>query len=191
LLDGLKGQTTRLARLADDLLLVADTEADEYRPTLAPLSLDDVVARVAAEGRPRAELRELALTYAPAPRPLRVVADEGLIARAVANLLDNAIAYTPPGGHIAVWLTDEGARAAVRVRDTGPGLRPGEQEQIFARAYRGEAGSARRGHGLGLAIVKRVADLHGGQVCAESAAGGGTTFTFLLPTRASPPPAAP
>ncbi|HEX5501881.1 MAG TPA: HAMP domain-containing sensor histidine kinase [Thermomicrobiales bacterium] len=188
LLDALGGQTARLARLADELLLVTSAEAAGRALQPRSVRLDQLVGALVVEMRPRAEAQGLTLTCVPPAGPVEAVVDEALVTRAVANLLHNALAYTPAGGAIRVGVALAGDRATIEVADTGPGLTPGERERLFARRERGRAGRGRPGHGLGLAIVRRVADLHGGAIAVAAAPGRGTTFSLTLPARGPAPP---
>jgi len=101
----------------------------------------------------------------------------------VANLVGNAVKFTPRGGtvRVAVAATVDGAR--IDVRDTGVGIEPAELPHIFERFFRGSRANKARGSGsgLGLAIVKSIVDMHGGTVSVESAADGGSRFTVDLP----------
>jgi two-component system sensor histidine kinase MprB len=98
------------------------------------------------------------------------------IERAVANLLDNAAKWTPPGGQVEVEVAD----ATVTVRDHGPGIDEEDLPHVFNRFYRASAARKQPGSGLGLAIVRQVATAHGGDVVAERADGGGTRMTLRL-----------
>ena len=186
LLQALTVQTARLARLTDELLLVASTEAAENPPALRPASLDSLVADVVAEMRPLAAARDTALDYQRPPDPVGARVDAPLFTRAVANLLDNAITHTPTGGRITVRLGTQGARAMLTIADTGPGIGAAAQAHLFARHNQGEGDPTRGGHGLGLAIVRRVVAAHDGAIQVESAARG-TTITLLLPSCPPPP----
>jgi two-component system sensor histidine kinase MprB len=98
------------------------------------------------------------------------------IERAVANLLDNAAKWSPPGGDVEVAVRD----GEVSVRDHGPGLDEEDLPHVFDRFYRSRSARGRPGSGLGLAIVRQVAVAHGGEVVAEQADGGGTRMTLRL-----------
>src|SRR5205823_11783341 len=98
------------------------------------------------------------------------------IERAVANLLDNAAKWSPPGGEVAVAVHD----GEVTVRDHGPGIADEDLPYVFDRFYRASSARGMPGSGLGLAIVKQVADAHGGTVAAEPAPGGGTLMRLRL-----------
>ena len=98
------------------------------------------------------------------------------IERAVANLLDNAAKWSPPGGEVEVSVRD----GEVSVRDHGPGIDEEDLPYVFDRFYRARSARGQPGSGLGLAIVKQVADAHGGQVVAERPEGGGTLMRLRL-----------
>jgi signal transduction histidine kinase len=99
------------------------------------------------------------------------------------NLVDNAVAYTPPGGRVELSLDVDGAQARFSVRDTGPGIAAADLERIFERFYRLDQARTRRGGGagLGLAIARWIAEAHGGHIAVESTVGRGSVFTLVLP----------
>jgi two-component system sensor histidine kinase MprB len=97
--------------------------------------------------------------------------------RALGNLLDNAVKWSPPDGVVEVVA----GRGEVTVRDHGPGIAQADLPHVFDRFYRAPSARGLPGSGLGLAIVKHVADAHGGTVCAEAAEGGGTRLRLTLP----------
>jgi signal transduction histidine kinase len=109
--------------------------------------------------------------------------DEGAVRRAVRNLVDNAIKYTPAGGAVELSLAPEGGTAIITVADTGIGLDPADAERIFEPFVRLDAARAREtgGSGLGLAIARSIAIAHGGSLSVESAPGAGSRFTLRLP----------
>jgi signal transduction histidine kinase len=123
---------------------------------------------------------------------LWVEADANRLWQAVANLIDNAFKFTPAGGVIELSAAQCGADAAISVADTGVGIAPSEQIDIFRRFYRHGEGTSRDGYGLGLSLVKAVAEVHGGRAEVESTLGVGSRFRILLPLmppeEASPPP---
>jgi signal transduction histidine kinase len=100
----------------------------------------------------------------------------------VANLLDNAIKYTPPGGRVEVQTALEGAEAVLTVTDTGAGIPPAELPRIWERLYRGDASRSERGLGLGLSLVKAIVEAHAGRIEAASSPGRGSTFVVRLPS---------
>ncbi|MFN7915187.1 MAG: hybrid sensor histidine kinase/response regulator [Vicinamibacterales bacterium] len=117
-------------------------------------------------------------------QPVLVSADAGRLQQVAANLLTNAVEFTPSGGHVDVGVTSDGQRAVLVVRDTGEGITAAFLPHVFARFRQADGTVARRygGLGLGLSIVASLARLHGGDVRAESPGPGqGSTFTVTLP----------
>ena len=98
-----------------------------------------------------------------------------------ANLLDNALKYTPDGGSVQVSCTTQGGRVAVCIRDTGIGISAAERPLIWDRMYRGDRSRSQRGLGLGLSLVKAIVEAHHGEVSVESESGRGAAFTVVLP----------
>jgi signal transduction histidine kinase len=114
--------------------------------------------------------------------------DQQLVTQAVANLLDNALAYTPQGGSIVLRMENGPDQVAIRVLDTGPGLRPDELETVWQRFIRGSAATARTpGMGLGLSLVRAIATAHGGRSGCNNREGGGAEFWFTLAHRSETP----
>jgi signal transduction histidine kinase len=116
-----------------------------------------------------------------APDDLRVEGDPGRLRQAIANLLDNAVKYTGPGGRVRVDARREPGSVTVSVRDTGIGIAPDEVERVWQRLYRGDRSRSERGLGLGLSLVKAIVEAHGGRVAVESRVGEGSLFTIVLP----------
>jgi signal transduction histidine kinase len=114
--------------------------------------------------------------------PARV--DANRIRQAFANLLDNAIKYTPEGGTVAISAGGREGEAVVSFRDTGLGIPENEQDKIWERLYRGDKSRSQRGLGLGLSVVKAVIEAHGGKATVKSKPGQGSEFTVLLPVQA-------
>jgi two-component system sensor histidine kinase MprB len=104
------------------------------------------------------------------------------LARAVNNLIDNAVRFSPPGEPVEIRLQE----GRLTVRDSGPGFDPGELDHVFDRFFRGARARERSGSGLGLAIVRQVAESHGGGVSAANATDGGAVVTLTLPLQRSP-----
>ncbi len=110
-----------------------------------------------------------------------VDADRTRLEQVAANLIDNAVKYTPRGGRVAVAIARNGSEALLTVRDTGPGIPPDELPRIWDRLFRGDHSRTERGLGLGLSLVKAVVEAHGGRVSVESQIGHGSTFIVSLP----------
>jgi PAS domain S-box-containing protein len=169
-----------MERLIEDLLDVRRVEAGHLRIAPAPL----VVASVVSKAVDMLELRAAAagvelVVDLPADLP-SVTADGGRILQVLANLLENAIRFTPERGTVTVRAEAAGDSLRIQVADTGLGMEPDQLAHIFDRFWQAHA-AGRGGAGLGLIIVKGIVEAHGGAISAESTAGHGTTMTFTLP----------
>ena len=114
--------------------------------------------------------------------PVSTDLDEDLIRRVLANLVGNALKFTPADGRISIGASASGDMVRVEVTDTGPGIAPEDQQKIFAKFGQLDSPQKRRGSGLGLTFAKMAVEAHGGQIGVESRVGGGSTFWFSLPT---------
>lgn len=177
-------EAERMSRLVADLLYLSREEQAEHEP-LELVQLDALVADVIDRLRQVAPDHTVSVGRAD---PVTVPGNEDRLRQLVTNLVENAIRYTPAGGHVTadVWLTERGV-ARLEVRDDGIGIEPKHLPHVFDRFYRVDPARARNtgGTGLGLAIVKRVADSYGGMVSAQSTPGVGSTFTVTLPDATS------
>ena len=175
----IESEAERMGVIVEDLLLLANL--DQGRPLAQEqFDLKAVLAEMVADH---------AMLHADWPISFGadggsdLVGDELRIRQAVANLLANARAHTPPGTSIAVTLATAGDDRTVEVSDSGPGIAADDLPHLFERFYRVDASRARRsgGSGLGLAIVQAIAEAHGGSVSVSSVEGEGATFTIVLP----------
>jgi two-component system, OmpR family, sensor kinase len=184
LLRRIEGEAERMGLLVDDLLLLA--RLDQQRPVeKAPVDVGEV-ARQAVEAARAADPERRVTLDAPAS-PLVVDADAARLHQVLANLLDNARAYSPAGAPVSVRVAgvqqDGQPFVAVEVTDRGQGLTPDQATRVFERFYRTDAARSRAqgGTGLGLSIVAAIAEAHGGTVEVDSTPGEGSTFRVLLP----------
>src|SRR6478752_2318245 len=175
----IESEAERMGVIVEDLLLLANL--DQGRPLAQEqFDLQAVLAEMVADH---------AMLHVDWPISFSsdggsdLVGDELRIRQAVANLLANARAHTPPGTSIAVALATADDDRTVEVSDNGPGIAANDLPHLFERFYRVDASRARRsgGSGLGLAIVQAIAEAHGGSVGVTSVAGEGATFTIVLP----------
>ena len=175
-------EVDRLVRLARSLDSLAVGELAASPPTLIDLDLAGAIASAVEIARPSFERRSIAITV-DAPAGLRARAEPDHLAQVLANLLQNAVRYTPEGGRVIVATARRPADIVVSVTNTGQGIPTAELPRVFERFYRVEKSrdQALGGAGIGLAIVKRLVELGGGQVGAESFADR-TRFWFSLPT---------
>jgi signal transduction histidine kinase len=115
------------------------------------------------------------------PATCEAEVDRKRIRQVFANLLDNAIKYTPPNGSITITIQDESDRTVTHFRDTGIGIPADEQDKIWTRLYRGDKSRSERGLGLGLSLVKAIVEAHRGQVAVTSKPDAGSDFIVTLP----------
>jgi signal transduction histidine kinase/ActR/RegA family two-component response regulator len=173
----------RLTELINDLLDVARLEAGRVELQLRPLDVRHVLDDVLVQAGPAARAKRLEVTCTVAEVPL-VQADPGRLHQVLANLVSNAVKFTPHGGSVRIEAGARGDRLQVAVEDSGVGLDADELARIWDPFYQVESPLHRRhgGSGLGLAIVRRLVELHGGGVRAESdGQGRGSRFSFTLP----------
>ncbi|MBA3851092.1 MAG: HAMP domain-containing histidine kinase, partial [Chloroflexi bacterium] len=153
---------------------------------LRPDDLRAVVEDAVAHSEPGATRRGVALHTRLPAAPLRALHDPPRMGQVLANIIGNALKFTPPDGRVTVSLRATPDEAIVEVTDTGVGIDQAELPRVFERFYRGaQAVEARAaGSGLGLAIVHSVVEMHHGRVSIESSVGKGTTVTVALPRNA-------
>lgn len=181
-LKAIRKETEHLSAIVDDLLLIARADAAQLSVQRDLVDLVEIVDECCRSLRPLAYERKLNLDWAVrAELPIR--ADGRLLRHATANLLSNAINYTPESGSIHVDTRREPDSAVLEVTDTGIGIAPDELAQVFDRFYRAKRpdGLVGEGSGLGLAIVKMIAELHGGSIDVDSCPGAGSTFVLRIP----------
>jgi signal transduction histidine kinase len=172
-----------LSSLIDDLFELAELDAGGLKLERWPSSLVDLISDTLESFSAPARQQQVTLHGSADPQVDPLLIDSGKIGRALANLVANALHYTPSGGTVEVSAWLEAGEARVSVRDTGTGIAPSDLPRVFERFYRGEKSRSRAsgGSGLGLAIAKGVIQAHGGRIWAESAQGQGAVFTFALP----------
>jgi two-component system sensor histidine kinase MprB len=171
-LASVRGQLEDLTVLVGDLVDLARPGEPAAEPP-EELRLDELVRESVARARRHAPGARFETTL----EPCMVLGSRAELARAVGNLLDNAVKWSPAGAPIEVSV----AGGEVAVRDHGPGIPEEDLPHVFDRFYRAPAARGLPGSGLGLAIVKHVADGHGGSVCAQAAPGGGALLRLALP----------
>lgn len=182
-LESSAGQIDRLDWLAQNLLELSKLDSGLVLLDLRPEDLRAAVESAAHQLDPVAARRGVALVVDLPNTPVRLRHDPPRIGQVVANLVGNAVKFTPRGGTVRVTVAASTDGARIDVTDTGVGIDPGELPFIFDRFYRGSRANEARGSGsgLGLAIVRSIVDMHGGKVEVESGAGVGARFTVWLP----------
>lgn len=180
-----RAQVTRLEELTQGLLDLSRVEA----PTAAEATLIDLtqlVRELSEVYASQADQTGLTFTLDLPEQPIEVRGQPDQLRRAIGNLLDNAIKFTPEGGTIRLGLHSIDRAVEITVEDTGIGIPVDDLSQLFGRFHRGRNASAYPGHGLGLAIVKAIAEAHGGSVHAENV-DRGARFSLRLPVHSSLP----
>jgi signal transduction histidine kinase len=173
-------QTARLANLSDNLLQLSRLEAGEPAGERQTTDLAAVARELADGVASRAEQAGVELTLDIAAGPLQVPVGRARLQTILANLLDNAVKFTPEGGTVTLTARQESDEVLTLVSDTGVGIPAEEQRQVFERFHRARNVSAFPGNGLGLAIVKAAVERSGGEVSFTSSPAG-TTFRVALP----------
>ena len=178
-----RSQLDRMDWLAQNLLELSKLESGLLRLDLRPEDLRSTVESAVQQADPAAERRGVNLELRLPASPVRVRHDPQRIGQVVANLVGNAIKFSPAGGEVTVEVAPHRDGARLVVRDTGVGIDASEIPHIFERFYRGSRANEARGSGsgLGLAIAKSIVDMHGGRIAVESRVGVGTTMTVTLP----------
>jgi two-component system, OmpR family, sensor histidine kinase SenX3 len=181
-------ESQRLARLVKELLELSRLQGADPLPTHVPVAVDRIVNEVVDRTRTAAAAKSIDIHFA-GTRGLTVYGNEGQLVTAVANLAENAIAYSADETKITIDARRADEMVEIAVVDQGIGISTKDQDRIFERFYRADQARSRDtgGTGLGLAIVKHIAVNHGGRVQVESVVGVGSTFTLRLP--AQPPDA--
>ncbi len=190
LLATLEEATVSLNRAIGNLLYMSRIEAGELNLARRPCTASEIVAAAIEVIGPRRLGERLRVEFA--PDTPAVAGDAGLLGTAVANLIDNALKYSPAASPVELRADPGGVNVRISVLDRGPGVPAGEEEAVFAAFRRGPARRHRApdepgGVGLGLSIVRGLVDAHGGTAALSPRPGGGTVATLTLPALLTPP----
>jgi two-component system sensor histidine kinase SenX3 len=175
-------ESNRLANMVGELIELSRLQGAEPLPGLEAVDVDTVVAEALSRYKVAADNADIAVTT-DAPSGYRVMGDQSLLVTAIANLVSNAIAYSPNGSSVSISRRRRGHNVEIAVTDRGIGIARGDQERVFERFFRIDKARSRAtgGTGLGLAIVKHVAANHNGAIRLWSQPGTGSTFTLSIP----------
>jgi signal transduction histidine kinase len=184
----LAAESERLERLVEGLLDFGQIEAGRARYRMGSTDAAGLVRDVVEEFERTVSADGCRVELALPASPCRIRADREALGRALWNLLDNAVKYSPEDRTVRVEVAPEGSRLSISVRDRGVGIPAAEQKAIFGKFVRGARAREIhvKGTGLGLAIVRHVVAAHGGEVRLESSPGEGSRFTLLLPLEREP-----
>ena len=175
-------ESNRLANRVGELIELSRLQGAEPLPDLGAVDVDTVVAEALSRYKVAADNADIEVTT-DAPSGYRVLGDQPLLVTALANLVSNAIAYSPKGSPVSISRRRRGDNIEIAVTDRGIGIARADQERVFERFFRADKARSRAtgGTGLGLAIVKHVAANHNGSIRLWSQPGTGSTFTLSIP----------
>lgn len=181
-LETVNSEVQRLSRLVDAILKLSRLENRSTPMKKEVVDVGELITGIVATHEAFVADSGLTLTYE-MEDGVRVMGDADMIRQATANLISNAVRYTPEGGHITVRVRKGDIMASIVVQDTGIGLSPDEAKMVFSRFWRADAGRTREsgGLGIGLSVVKEIVDRHNGWVQVEGRKGEGACFTIHIP----------
>jgi heavy metal sensor kinase len=170
----------RLLDMINTMLMLSKAEAGVDHLSREKIDLAGVVQEACRLFEPTAEDKGITLSYDVTGRS-HFIGDSRMIQRMLANLLDNAIKYTPSGGSVTVSVAEIDAQVVISIKDTGIGISPKDLPHIFERFYRCDQSRSQAGIGLGLSLARVIARAHGGDITATSTPNQGSTFAIGLP----------
>ncbi|GIQ63020.1 two-component sensor histidine kinase [Paenibacillus cisolokensis] len=178
----IRDNASKSAGLVRQLQYSAELERFEDRLNVSPVELVSWTGKLIKQFKPAAAAKGIRLSFLPEGAMGVCRIDPEKLERILGNIVSNSISYTPEGGRIEVGLAVEGRQVRFRIRDTGPGFPPGEEERAFERFYRADkARGQSEGHsGLGLYIARRLVESHGGEIKACNAEDGGAVVSFVI-----------
>jgi two-component system, OmpR family, phosphate regulon sensor histidine kinase PhoR len=176
----IKEELQKVEELIGDFIEFSRFEATEYSPLKSAFNIEDAISHQIATLKLDAEKKNINISFDYPDTLIPVISADGtMIERVIANLLDNAVKYSPHDARISVELNDWNLEVQVRITDTGPGISEEHLPYIFDAFYR--VGRDIMGSGLGLSIAKAIVEAHGGKIWVKSAPAAGSTFSFTLP----------
>jgi len=179
-------ETQRIQEIVDRMMELTALESRKSLDKAAPVPLRPLVEEIAVGASAAAEARGLIVCMLPGEAVPVVEADAFLLQRAVANLLDNAIDFSPPGGTVTIEVIGHARSCDVIVRDAGPGIPEFAEGKVFEKFYSlARPATKKKSTGLGLSFVKEIAELHRGRATLKNGAGGGAVATLSLPLAAA------
>lgn len=178
-------ESDRVLSMLTTLMDISEAETGTMKLHVSQVDVGQLITETAELYEDTADEAGVALSTS-APPNLLIQADRDRLRQALANLVDNAIKYTPRGGRVEITATRDPEAIAIRVSDTGAGISDQDLPRIFDRLYRGDQSRATRGLGLGLSLVRAYIEAQGGTISVTSQPGSGSTFTISLPNRRTP-----
>ena len=178
-------ESERVLTLLNTLMDISEAETGTMKLSLVPVNISNLIEDTVGMYEYVAEDKHITIAINCA-KDIGMTADRNRMSQVLANLLDNAIKYTPPGGNIVIDAFQEKEHTTILVKDTGIGILSDEIHRIWDRLYRGDKSRSEPGLGLGLSLVKAVVEAHKGRIEVDSEPGGGSVFTLYLPNAAIP-----
>ena len=178
-------EADRVLTMLNTLMDVAEAETGTLKLDLDTVKVSALLEEAVDLYRHVAEEKEIAISTS-GPSDLYIRVDRNRLRQVLANLLDNAVKYTPNGGNIELTVSTRPLEVMISVKDSGIGIAPEDLSRIWERLYRGDASRSQRGLGLGLSLVKAVVEAHRGHVTVSSIPSVGSVFTVHLPTEHRP-----
>ena len=173
-----------LRTLVSELLNITAIQTGNFALRRSPVEVARVAAEAAEASREKSQEKNISLSFTAASGSgEKALADRDALLMIFSNLIDNAIKYTPDGGHVGVHISHDGMYVRVAVKDDGIGMEPADREKIFDEFYRAKNDYTANvpGTGLGLSLVKRLVELHQGRISVDSSPGAGSQFVVQLP----------
>jgi two-component system heavy metal sensor histidine kinase CusS len=174
-------ECNRLSAIIENLLFLARAESADRQIQATEFEGHAALAKIAAYYETAAEERKITIACTGEDK---IWADAHLFGRAISNLIENALRFTPDGGSVSIHLASNPGQSVVSVSDSGSGIPAEHIHRVFDRFYRMDSSRSSSGSGLGLALVKSIAELHGGTASIASEKNRGTAVTLTFPRRA-------
>jgi len=175
-------ESDRVLTMLNTLMDISEAETGLMKLERQTFPLAKLVEEIIELFQFVAEEKQIVVT-ANIPPGLQVAADRNRLRQVLVNLLDNAIKYTPRGGHVEISAQTRGDEVVITVKDSGTGIPAEEIPRIWERLYRGDKSRSQRGLGLGLSLVRAIVNAHGGRIELQSDVGKGSSFTIHLANR--------
>jgi len=180
-LQKINSSSERLSKLIGQLFEYSKLEANQIEPVKEPFLISELANDIHRNYQVLAERKRIALSLEMEGKIPLVFADISLVERAIQNLMDNALKFTPEHGKVVVQILPQDNNVAITIKDSGPGIAKENQHLVFERYRQTKTGKQKEGAGLGLAIVKKIMELHNASIKVLSKPNEGTSFSFSLP----------